>query len=173
MIEKDNQEEEEDQILQEDLMESMKMVSKKSNWMNKEEVAEEAALDPVVPVVGRGRQRAAPHVARDKDVLLVVEVQLLEQVVGAHGAQADRKALGARCASRRPTQASTSWSNAARKRCLSWLIAWSTKSFHSASPRTGRMKLATRERSGAGPTSAARRGGAPCYGSLRACTSRA
>ena len=62
----------------------------------KEQATEEAALHSVVPVVGRGRQRAAPHVARDANVLLVVEVQLLEHVVGAHGAQADREALAAR-----------------------------------------------------------------------------
>ena len=58
------------------------------------DVAEEAALDSVVPVVGVGREGTAPHVSRDADVVLVVEVQLLEEVVGARGAQADREALG-------------------------------------------------------------------------------
>ena len=45
-----------------------------------EQVPQERAVDAVIPRSGRGWQRRLPHVARDLQVLLVVEVELREAV---------------------------------------------------------------------------------------------
>ena len=60
-----------------------------------EEVAEEAALDAIVPVLRVGGESLAPHVARDADVLLMVEVEALEEVVRGRGGQVDAERLWA------------------------------------------------------------------------------
>jgi hypothetical protein len=64
----------------------------------KEEVAQQRAIDAIVPGRGRRRQSSAPHIARDLHILLVVQVQE-GQRVGRHGRrEIDRKATRARAA---------------------------------------------------------------------------
>ena len=60
-----------------------------------EEVAEEAALDAVVPVLRVGGESLAPHVARDADVLIMVEVEALQEVVRGRGGKVDLERLWA------------------------------------------------------------------------------
>ena len=60
-----------------------------------EEVAEEPPLDAVVPVLRVCGKSLAPHVARDANVLLMVEVEPLEEVVRGRGGQVDAERLWA------------------------------------------------------------------------------
>ena len=61
----------------------------------KEEVAEEATLDAIVPVLRVGGESLAPHVARDADILLMAEVEALEEVVRGRGGEVDPERLWA------------------------------------------------------------------------------
>ena len=67
-----------------------------------EQVAQERAVDAVIPRSGRGRQRRLPHVACDLQVLLVVEVEVREAVGRVGRGEVDRGVAGARRAAHPP-----------------------------------------------------------------------
>ena len=55
----------------------------------KEEVAEQVAINALVPRAWRWRERALPHVAGDEHVLLVIEVERREAAARVGRAQVD------------------------------------------------------------------------------------
>ena len=67
-----------------------------------EQVAQERAVDAVIPRSGRGWQRRLPHVACDLQVLLVVEVEVREAVGRVGRSEVDRGVAGARRAAHPP-----------------------------------------------------------------------
>jgi hypothetical protein len=81
-----------------------------------EQVAQERAVDAVIPRSGRGRgwQRRPSHVACDLQVLLVVEVEVREPVGRVGRGEVDRGVVGARRAAHPPDAPQKPW-KAARK----------------------------------------------------------
>ncbi len=80
-----------------------------------EQVAQERAVDAVIPRSGRGWQRRLPHVACDLQVLLVVEVEVREAVGRIGRSEVDRGVAGHGAPPTLPTHRRSGPLKAARK----------------------------------------------------------